>query len=87
MAPPPPAPTGQTPSGERARPDPWHAFGYLVSGVACYGLVGWLLDRWLGTSWLVAVGVVLGAALGLYLTWKRLEVTQEQDPAGPTDRQ
>ncbi len=77
MAPPPPSP----PPVQRPRPDPWHAFGYLVSGVAFYGVVGWLLDRWLGTSWLVVIGILLGAALGLYLTWKRLE-----DAQPPTDQ-
>jgi uncharacterized protein YneF (UPF0154 family) len=35
-----------------------------------------LLDRWLGTSWLVVIGILLGAALGLYLTWKRLDDSQ-----------
>lgn len=28
--------------------------------------VGWVLDRWLGTSWLMVTGIVLGAAVGLY---------------------
>jgi F0F1-type ATP synthase assembly protein I len=28
--------------------------------------VGWLLDRWLGTGWLMVTGIVLGAAVGLY---------------------
>lgn len=51
--------------------DPWHAFGYLVAGVLVYGLVGWGLDRWLGTSFLVVVGILLGAVLGLYMTWAR----------------
>ncbi len=51
--------------------DPWHAFGYLVSGVAFYGLLGWLADRWLGTSFLVAIGILLGAGLGVYMTWSR----------------
>lgn len=51
--------------------DPWLAFAYLVSGVGFYGLLGWLADRWLGTSFLVAVGLVLGAGLGIYLTWAR----------------
>lgn len=27
---------------------------------------GWLLDRWLGTSWLMVAGIVLGSAVGLY---------------------
>ena len=51
--------------------DPWHAVGYLVSGVFVYGFLGWLADRWLGTSFLVAVGILVGAGLGLYLTWNR----------------
>ena len=45
------APDEPSPAG-----DPWHAFGYLVSGVAIYGFLGWLADRWLGTSFLVASG-------------------------------
>lgn len=28
--------------------------------------IGWLLDRWLGTSWIMITGIVLGAAVGLY---------------------
>jgi len=28
--------------------------------------VGWLLDRWLGTSWLMLAGIVLGAVVGFY---------------------
>ena len=28
--------------------------------------VGWALDRWLGTSWIMITGIVLGAAVGLY---------------------
>ncbi len=49
--------------------DPWVAFGRLVAGVGIYGLAGWLLDRWLGTSFLLPVGIVTGAALGLYLVF------------------
>ncbi|HEV7890809.1 MAG TPA: AtpZ/AtpI family protein [Pyrinomonadaceae bacterium] len=28
--------------------------------------VGWVLDRWLGTRWLMVAGIILGAALGLF---------------------
>ena len=28
--------------------------------------VGWVLDRWLGTRWLMLGGIILGAAVGLY---------------------
>jgi ATP synthase protein I len=51
--------------------DPWHAFGYLVSGVLVYGFVGWLLDRWWGTSFVVAIGILAGAAIGIYMTYLR----------------
>jgi F0F1-type ATP synthase assembly protein I len=39
--------------------------------VLVYGLVGWALDRWLDTSFLVVVGILVGAVLGTYMTWKR----------------
>jgi ATP synthase protein I len=64
---PPPA----TPDDDRPKGDPWHAFGYIVSGVGVYGVLGWLLDRWLGTTFLVAVGILVGAAFGLYMTFAR----------------
>ena len=38
-------------------------FAAVVAGL----IVGWLLDRWLGTRpWLLVVGLVLGAAAGFY---------------------
>jgi ATP synthase protein I len=64
---------------ERSQGDPWHALGYIVSGVALYGVVGWLLDRWLGTEFLVAVGILFGAVLGIYLTFVRFNRTQQHD--------
>ncbi|MCW2846383.1 MAG: hypothetical protein JWR90_357 [Marmoricola sp.] len=62
--------------------DPWHAFCYLVAGVGFYGLLGWLADLWLGTSFLVAVGILLGAGLGIYMTWSRFSLEPD-----PTDTQ
>ncbi|MFT4217374.1 MAG: AtpZ/AtpI family protein [Micropruina sp.] len=44
---------------------------YLLSGVLLYGGVGWLIDHWLGTSFALPVGIVLGAAGGVYLIHKR----------------
>jgi len=74
---------GKPPTGEALRGDPWHAFGYLVGGVFMYGLIGWALDRWLGTSFLVMIGILAGAGLGIYMTWARFNKadahgTQEQ---------
>ncbi|MGB0101131.1 MAG: AtpZ/AtpI family protein [Nocardioides sp.] len=71
------------PQDDRPKGDPWHAFGYVVSGVAIYGFLGWLLDQWLGTSFLVAVGILIGAGLGIYLTFKRFN--SAEPPAPPHD--
>jgi F0F1-type ATP synthase assembly protein I len=84
-------------SPERPLGDPWRAFGHVVSGVVVYGALGWLADRWLGTGYLVAVGIVLGAALGVYATHASLRSqlsapdrhpppqTAAQDPAQPDE--
>jgi ATP synthase protein I len=38
-------------------------FAAVVSGL----LLGWLLDRWLGTRpWLLVVGLILGAVAGFF---------------------
>lgn len=38
-------------------------FAAVVAGL----IIGWLLDRWLGTwPWLLVVGLVLGGAAGFY---------------------
>lgn len=76
--------SSQVPSPRTSQGDPWHAFGYLVAGVAFYGVLGWLADRWLGTSFLVVVGILCGAGLGIYLTTKRFTmsafVEADRDP-------
>ncbi len=46
--------------------DPWSVTAYLLSGMLLGGGGGWLLDRWLDTSFLVAVGLLLGTALAFY---------------------
>ncbi|WP_340538008.1 AtpZ/AtpI family protein [Nocardioides sp. GXZ039] len=58
-------------SDDTPRGDPWNAFGYIVAGVLLYGVIGWLLDRWWNTNFMVAVGILVGAGLGLYMTWAR----------------
>jgi F0F1-type ATP synthase assembly protein I len=75
---PPPSDPDDVPSG-----DPWLAFGYLVSGVLLYGLIGWGLDQWLGTSFLVVIGILVGAALGMFMTWRRFRAPV-RDPKDKT---
>lgn len=65
------------PQEPRPKGDPWHAYGYVVSGVMMYGLLGWLVDRWLGTSFVVAIGILLGAGLGIYMTFVRFAPDQQ----------
>ncbi len=70
-----------SPTGEKSPGDPWHAFGYLVAGVMVYGFVGWLLDRWWGTSFVVAIGIVFGAGLGIYMTFMRFNRNVSTNPS------
>ena len=49
----------------------WSIFGYLLSGLLFWGGVGWGLDKWLGTSYLLLVGRLLGMGASLYLVWLR----------------
>ena len=49
----------------------WSFIGTLIAGVLAWGGIGWLLDRWLGTRYLVAVGIVVGMAGAFYLIIKR----------------
>lgn len=60
------------------------AFGYLVAGVLLYGAAGYGLDRWLGTSFLVVVGILLGAALGTFQTWARFKAPPAAPAAPPS---
>ena len=73
----------EQPRSEKSQGDPWHAFGYVVAGVAFYGFLGWLADRWLNTNFLVAVGIIAGAALGIYMTAQRFRTAPVEPPATP----
>ena len=65
------------------RPDPdgkpdgagqgWTAISYLITGILVWGVIGWLVDRWLDTGGVsIAIGTVIGAAGGVYLIARRL---------------
>ncbi len=49
----------------------WGAANTLISGLIGFGLPAWLLDRWLGTSWIVLVGLLTGMAVALTIVWFR----------------
>jgi hypothetical protein len=67
----PPPPSDGRPHFSRESDDAWRAFAYLLTGPFTFGGIGWLIDRWAGTGWLLPVGIVGGMALSLYLIWFR----------------
>ena len=54
---------------------------YLISGVLVYGLLGWLGDHYLGTKFLLPIGIVAGAAFGVYMIIRRYGRVDEAAPA------
>ena len=38
----------------------------IFFSVASFMGVGWALDRWLGTSWIMIAGIVPGSVVGFY---------------------
>lgn len=50
----------------------WSSISYILGGMAVYGGLGWLLDRWTGHSTLfLPIGVIVGVALALVLVYFR----------------
>lgn len=43
----------------------------LLAGPLVFGLLGWALDRWLGTPVFLPVGLIGGMALAIYVIWLR----------------
>ena len=51
--------------------DPWtlvarySEIGFIIPAAVFLGyVIGWLLDRWLGTHWIYIAGVIFGAVVG-----------------------
>lgn len=58
----------------------WAVTSTLMSGLALFGGIGWLLDRWWGTRFVVAIGCIVGLGLGVYTIVMRYG----RDPAAST---
>jgi ATP synthase protein I len=56
-------------SGRKGEQDAWGAFGLIVSGVAVWGTVGWLVSEWLDSRVFLMLGLLLGMGAALYLVW------------------
>lgn len=57
-------------AGLQSSPE-WDALGSIISGPIVFGGIGWGLDHWLDTGFLLPVGLIGGMALSLYLVWFR----------------
>lgn len=44
---------------------------HLIAGTGVYGALGWVGDHFLHTAFLLPLGIVLGAGLGIYTSIKR----------------
>jgi ATP synthase protein I len=55
---------GRTGSGQN---ESWSVFGYLISGMAAYGGIGWIAGRLTHLSFLFPVGMLTGLVLGIVL--------------------
>jgi len=43
----------------------WTVFSYLLSGMAAYGLIGWLIGRALHLSLLFPIGMLIGLGISI----------------------
>jgi len=70
----------------RGEAEAWTVLARLISGPLMYGVLGWLVDRWLGTApWFALAGILGGMALSLYVTWLRFKALDRQPPSASSD--
>ena len=69
---------GRPPSGLSGANQGWAVVGTLFAGMVVWGGIGWLLDLWLDTTYIRAIGVLVGMAAAIYLIMIRF--------AGPSER-
>ena len=73
-------------AASRGMDDGWTVTGTLITGIAFWGFVGWGLTKWTGWVGFFPIGVILGAAAGVYLVYKQasappplLDISKNQD--------
>ncbi len=44
----------------------WAIFGYLLSGMAFYGGLGWLIGRWTHIALIFPIGMLAGLGVGVF---------------------
>ena len=66
----------------------WAAVSLMTAGILLYGGVGWLVGHFLGNqSLFIALGVLFGVVLAMFMLFRRLEPSQARarDAAAPPD--
>ena len=61
----------------------WGALNTMISGIALFTVLGWLLGLWLDALWITAIGMVAGMAAGVTGIWFRYglgRVTLRNEP-------
>ncbi len=49
----------------------WTVFSYLLSGMAAYGLIGWLVGRAVHVAMLFPIGMLVGLAISIgFVIWR-----------------
>ena len=49
----------------------WTVFSYLLSGMAAYGLIGWLIGRAVHIELLFPIGMLVGLAISIgFIIWR-----------------
>jgi len=57
----------------------------MISGMAVWGGVGWLLDRWWDTKVFFPVGILLGISVAIYLVVARYGAVPPPSGGSRTD--
>lgn len=63
---------GRQPSGLSGAHQGWSVVATLFAGMFVWGGIGWLVDLWLNTTFVKAIGVLVGMAAAVYLVVIRI---------------
>jgi len=63
----------------------WTVFSYLLSGMAAYGGIGWLIGRAVHVELLFPIGMLVGLAIAIgFIIWRYGRSPDRSQPPAPT---
>jgi F0F1-type ATP synthase assembly protein I len=63
----------------------WTVFSYLLSGMAAYGLIGWLIGRAVHVEMLFPIGMLVGLAISIgFIIWRYGRPSDRSQPRTQT---